>query len=328
MIRRWLVAAIGVVLWGTTSVFAQSSDQVTYYHTDAIGSVRAITDASGQLVAREDFLPFGEPWLVPPTPDVRQFTGQERDAHTGLDYFGVRDYQSGSGRFIRPDDPGYADPFDPQSLNLYAYAYNNPLRFVDPTGHAGDCLFGYDEKTGLCTPGLDPSTFQWLWDSLTRIRTSAVASAREFIEARRDPSCMTKWAGAGTTGAFAFGTALGAAAGGPPIVLTAPGAVAVNMVGGLAAGSVMCMGSASGGGGGGSGSNRSSAGKMQRQVERGQAPGSVDRVDKARIPYEKDQVHFKDGSALNHDGRWKHGGRPLTRAEADWLVSNGWSLPQ
>jgi hypothetical protein len=51
-------------------------------------------------------------------------------------------------------------------------------------------------------------------------------------------------------------------------------------------------------------------------------------VDKARFPYEKDQVHFKDGSALNYDGTWKHGWRALTNAEKQWLTSNGWTLPK
>jgi hypothetical protein len=66
---------------------------------------------------------------------------------------------------------------------------------------------------------------------------------------------------------------------------------------------------------------------MQKQVERGQAPKSVDRVGKGRVPGEKDNVHFDDGSALNNDGTWKHGGRPLTNPEKLWLTENGWKLP-
>jgi hypothetical protein len=34
-----------------------------------------------------------------------------------------------------------------------------------------------------------------------------------------------------------------------------------------------------------------------------------------------------DGSALNVDGTWKHGGRALTNVQKQWLTSNGWSLP-
>jgi RHS repeat-associated protein len=63
-------------------------------------------------------------------------TGKERDAETGLDYFGARYYGSNMGRFMS------ADPIiitkhrftDPQQWNLYAYVRNNPLKYTDPTG--------------------------------------------------------------------------------------------------------------------------------------------------------------------------------------------------
>jgi RHS repeat-associated protein len=65
-------------------------------------------------------------------------TGKERDAESGNDYFGARYYASSMGRFMSPDPTQlyYADPTNPQSMNLYSYALNNPLRFTDPTGEA------------------------------------------------------------------------------------------------------------------------------------------------------------------------------------------------
>jgi RHS repeat-associated protein len=116
---------------------AQSQETVTYYHTDAIGSVRMITDASGQVVARYDYLPFGEPWApVPATSDARQFGGKERDLETGFDYFGARYYAGRIGRFTTPDSalelPGAMA--NPQRWNKYAYVSNNPLRKIDPDG--------------------------------------------------------------------------------------------------------------------------------------------------------------------------------------------------
>lgn len=64
-----------------------------------------------------------------------QFTGKERDAESGLDNFGKRYDSSSMGRFMTPD-AFYKDSHvgDPQSWNEYAYARNNPLRYVDPTG--------------------------------------------------------------------------------------------------------------------------------------------------------------------------------------------------
>jgi RHS repeat-associated protein len=59
-----------------------------------------------------------------------QFTGKERDAETGLDYFGARYFSGAQGRFTSPDPlPGW--PQDPQSWNMYAYGRNNPLKYVD-----------------------------------------------------------------------------------------------------------------------------------------------------------------------------------------------------
>lgn len=63
--------------------------------------------------------------------------GKERDAETGLDYFGARYYGSAIGRFTSPDEP-LADqyPGDPQSWNLYGYVRNNPLHNIDLNGNA------------------------------------------------------------------------------------------------------------------------------------------------------------------------------------------------
>ncbi|MGC2657449.1 MAG: RHS repeat-associated core domain-containing protein [Bryobacteraceae bacterium] len=66
----------------------------------------------------------------------QQFTGKERDAESGLDFFGARYYGSSLGRFTSPDPIGIIKQklFDPQQWNAYGYSRNNPLRFMDPTG--------------------------------------------------------------------------------------------------------------------------------------------------------------------------------------------------
>lgn len=62
-------------------------------------------------------------------------TGKERDADTGLDYFGARYFSGAQGRFTTPD-PVVTNrkPQDPQLWNKYAYVGNRPLTFVDPDG--------------------------------------------------------------------------------------------------------------------------------------------------------------------------------------------------
>jgi RHS repeat-associated protein len=59
-----------------------------------------------------------------------QFTGKERDAETGLDYFGARYMSAAQGRFTSPDPLlSSAHIASPQSWNRYSYTLNNPLRF-------------------------------------------------------------------------------------------------------------------------------------------------------------------------------------------------------
>jgi RHS repeat-associated protein len=114
---------------------AQSAEVVEYYHLDALGSVRAVTNQSGAVVRTHDYRPFGEGENPAAGSEPTRFTGKERDAESGLDYFGARYYASRSGRFTTVD-PGHVGGtiFNPQSWNGYAYALNNPLRFVDPLG--------------------------------------------------------------------------------------------------------------------------------------------------------------------------------------------------
>jgi RHS repeat-associated protein len=75
-----------------------------------------------------------------------KFTGKERDAETGLDYFGARYMSSAQGRWTSPDVVNVTDERlrNPGStLNKYAYAANNPLKYIDPDGR--DVTYFYDK---------------------------------------------------------------------------------------------------------------------------------------------------------------------------------------
>jgi RHS repeat-associated protein len=86
------------------------------------------------VVAAHDYKPFGEDTGAL-TGDPRRFTGKELDAETALHYFGARYYRNVWGRFTTADPEHVGGNIqDPQSWNAYAYARNNPLRFVDPDG--------------------------------------------------------------------------------------------------------------------------------------------------------------------------------------------------
>jgi RHS repeat-associated protein len=120
---------------------------VTYLHTDHLGSTRLVTDGTTS-VKRMDYFPFGGELTAGDTAyrttaalftsgltPTQKFTGKERDAETGLYYFGARYMSAARGRFTSPDpllESG--NPKNPQSWNRYAYTFNNPHRFVDPNG--------------------------------------------------------------------------------------------------------------------------------------------------------------------------------------------------
>jgi RHS repeat-associated protein len=167
----------GTGTWENTNVYAEGKLIATYDSTpssasggqptvalhfnlnDPLGTRRMQTNSAGQPELDCQSLPFGDQLYCFPDPGAPgddpsedatgsltgiHFTGKERDAESGNDYFGARYYASSMGRFMSPDwssDPDtipYAVFENPQSLNLYAYVNNNPLTFTDPDGH--DCV--------------------------------------------------------------------------------------------------------------------------------------------------------------------------------------------
>ncbi|ODS53748.1 MAG: hypothetical protein ABS36_14115 [Acidobacteria bacterium SCN 69-37] len=120
------------------ATFTKLPDTVAlrYYHTDPVGSVRAITDEVGAVVERHDYRPFGED-VAPLTGDPNRFAGKPLDPETALHYFDARYYRQTWGRFTQVDPLHVgAAMTDPQQWNRYAYARNNPFKWADPTGLA------------------------------------------------------------------------------------------------------------------------------------------------------------------------------------------------
>jgi len=121
-----------------------------FTHSDWLGTERVRTDMTGTNCESIVSLPFGDGQSITGTcGDVSpmHFTGKERDAESGLDNFKARYFGSSMGRFTRPDPIMISKQklVDPQQWNMYSYARNNPLRFIDPTGKAAE-LTGNDEE--------------------------------------------------------------------------------------------------------------------------------------------------------------------------------------
>ena len=121
----------------------------SYLTADSLGSPRVVTDGGGNVIARHDYLPFGEENAAnvggrktahgyQVNDGVRQqFTGYERDIESGLDYAQARYFSSKHGRFTSVDPlTASANMKNPQTFNRYVYALNSPYKFTDPLGLA------------------------------------------------------------------------------------------------------------------------------------------------------------------------------------------------
>jgi len=106
---------------------------INYYHNDHLGSNSVLTNQSGAVVEKTTYEPYGEV-KTGGTKSKFQYTGQEKDLETGLNYYDARYYDPHIQRFVQPDSL-LPDAYDPQQLNRYAYARNNPIRYNDPSGH-------------------------------------------------------------------------------------------------------------------------------------------------------------------------------------------------
>jgi RHS repeat-associated protein len=138
----------GTGVWQHTNVFAGGGLTATYdtgtkatlsfNFSDWLGSKRLQSNFNGTTQnswASDPFGAYQKPLGSGADATEHHFTGKERDTETNNDYFGARYYESGIGRWVSPDWP-FVDqhPTDPQSWNLFGYARNNPLAFLDADG--------------------------------------------------------------------------------------------------------------------------------------------------------------------------------------------------
>jgi RHS repeat-associated protein len=135
-------------LFGGQRVAMRQGSQVYYLHGDHLGSTSLTTDQSGAVVAQVRYLPYGEErWSTGALPTDFGFTGQRQEAGFGLMDYNARYYAPGLGRFISPDSL-IPNPKSSQGFNRYRYARNNPLEYVDPSGHY-ECEDNAPEKCNI-----------------------------------------------------------------------------------------------------------------------------------------------------------------------------------
>ena len=131
--------APGVIIVEENNVYSEY-----YTYSDHLGSINVVTDESGTVVARQSFDAWGRKrnatdWTYDNVEDYelswlhRGYTGHEMLPEFGLINMNGRLYDNYLGRMLSPDEYAGYDGTS-QSYNRYSYAFNNPLKFTDPTG--------------------------------------------------------------------------------------------------------------------------------------------------------------------------------------------------
>ena len=115
-----------------------AEDRITYIHHDGLGNPVAATDEKGHLEWRIEYYPFGAELS---NTQIRRnnnlgYSGKPLDRETGLSNYGARYRDPLSGRFMGIDPVNALDSVasNPMMFNRYAYANNNPYKYVDPDG--------------------------------------------------------------------------------------------------------------------------------------------------------------------------------------------------
>jgi RHS repeat-associated protein len=164
---------------GPLLVARNAGGVVNYFHGDRLGSTRLLTDKDGASVGGYDYRAFGEqvPRGGTAATDIR-FTGHRSAVGTGIGnysdliFMNARFYDPVLARFISADSL-IPDGSRSQALDHYAYAYNNPISNVDPTGHSptGAKLDDYPDFSdpplvtaeGFLAEGPVTPSSQWEW---------------------------------------------------------------------------------------------------------------------------------------------------------------------
>ncbi len=126
---------LGIIQKNSEENFAEND--VYYYHGDHLGSASWITETNGKPIQYIHYAPYGE--LIDNQRVINyderyKFTGKERDAESGYDYFGARYYASPFSFWLSVDP--LADKYP--AISPYAYCTWNPIKFIDPDGNFAD----------------------------------------------------------------------------------------------------------------------------------------------------------------------------------------------
>jgi RHS repeat-associated protein len=132
-------------------LLADDGSARTWYVGDALGSVRMTLDDAGTALGSVGYDPWGTPQgdLL----GAFGFTGELQDGDTSVVYLRARWYNPGSGTFTTRDPFG-GQAEQPGSWHQYTYAQNDPINWIDPTGHYRWKLANFQGNWGEIAHGL------------------------------------------------------------------------------------------------------------------------------------------------------------------------------
>ena len=158
-------------------------EQKYFHHIDLVGSIRAITDATGAVTASYEYEPFGVTIKTTGTDkDNLGFAGKRLDAGSGLSYFGARYYDSEMGRFISRDPAQ-------DGRNWFVYCANNPLGYRDPNGLMVKMKYGYTLESTL----EDGFTYSTSRDDVKELDTYKILLKKTLSLLFQDETFMKLW---------------------------------------------------------------------------------------------------------------------------------------
>jgi RHS repeat-associated protein len=106
----------------------------SFYGYDGAGSVRQLTNSTGQVTDEYEYDAFGNSFTKQgTTPNNFMYRGEQFDADLSLYYLRARYYNPATGRFLSRD-PADGQTWNPKSMHKYIYASGNPVNRVDPRG--------------------------------------------------------------------------------------------------------------------------------------------------------------------------------------------------
>ncbi len=135
---------------GSQRIAVRENNELTFLLVDHLGSTVGTVNSSGNLGSQTRYTAFGETRGVATTSTDYLYTGQRAESEIGLYFYNARWYDPALSRFIQADTI-VPQPGDVKSYDRYAYVYNNPICFTDPSGHAicmDDGYCGTEGSTG------------------------------------------------------------------------------------------------------------------------------------------------------------------------------------